>query len=223
MIAEKELTEYRTLCATLISLHERFIKKKDEFRLLLEETVARRREALLVLAKANRLTRHLTGRQRQIAGLSYHLGEIKIRINQAGPVLFSGVSSLDADIGEGEAMPEIRPEIQENFLNRRELRQRGFLVIGLIDRVKKKLFQLEILELRCRELILSITKALEAFRHEWRQIRRKIYPFGIFSLVCRSLQSLSGGTYFSTRDMDDVAALGNITGLILKIADSSLV
>ena len=219
MITEKEFAEYRFLCATLGELQQRYLEKKQELRRLLEQTVALRRDTLLVLAKANRLTRHLTGRQRQITGLSYRLGEIKARIDQCSPVLFQGP-------GEGEK--EIRTTIRElqsreDCRSRRELKQNGLALLGMIDNIRKNILQLDLLELRCRELLLSINKALEAFRHESRIIRRKIYPFGIFSLFCRTLRGLWGRAYFTPRDLEDVAALGNITGYVLKIADSPLV
>ena len=213
MITEKELGEYRDLCVSLEELNGKLQKKKKELRRLLEETIAKRKDALLVLAKANRLTRHLTGHQRQIAGFTYYLGEIKAKINQACLALPPGV------MAEAESLPEIRSDCANSL----ELKQRGITVIKLIDGVKKKILQLELLELRCRELLLSIDKAMKAFRHESRIIRRKIYPFGLFSLIYRALRNLLGKTYFTIRDMEDLSALGNITGLVLKMADSPLI
>ena len=218
MITDKEMTEYRTLCAALAGLHEKYLARRQELRLLLEKTAALRRDTLLVLAKANRLTRHLTGRQRYITGLSYHPDEIKARIekiNQFNPVLQSsgGVDENKVLSGIGDLPP------RGNFPSRRELRQKQLMIIEVIDTVKQNLLKLDLLELRCRELILSINKALEAFRYESRIIRGKIYPFGIFSIFYRSLRLLWGRAYFTSRDLDDVAALGKITGYILKIAD----
>ena len=221
MISDKELTEYRILCTTLTSLHEKFVKKKDELRRILEETITRRREALIFLTKANGLTRHLTGRQRHLTGLSYRLTDIKVRINQSNPYFFRNLTGSCFD--ENEVLPEIRPENRDGLICRRELKQKGLMLIALIDRIKKKLLQFELLEKRCRELILSINKAMEAFRHESRAVRRKIYPFGFFSLFFRFMRRFCGGDYFAANDLEDIAALGNITGLVLKIADSPLV
>ena len=218
MITEKELAEYRSLRSTLDSLDAEFSKRKQELRRLLEQTAARRREALLTLARANRLTMHLTGHQRYTIGLSYQLSEIKARISQTSPALFKN-SIEDAGVNE---IIQVRTLLEDKS-SRRELKQIVLAIINLIDRIKKQLLQLDLLEMRCRELILSINKALEAFRHEAGIIRAKIYPFGVFSLLHRSLRTLLGSSYFSHRDMKDVAALGNITGLVLKIADSPLV
>jgi len=216
MINEKEITEYREFRAALESLHGKFLDKREELRRLLEETIALKKYAFKVLAKANRLTGYLSGRERQKISLSYHLSEIKARIhkvNQTFPVLFHGNAGV----------AEMFPEIQKDFPERRELRQKVLMLLTQIDRLKKNLLQLDLLELRCRELILSIKKALEAFRCELRIIRRKIYPFGIFSIVYRSLRYFFGKGYFFPSDLDDVAALGIITGHVLKIADSPVV
>ena len=227
MITEKELTEYRSLCVTLGELHDRFLKRREELRLLLEKTAALKQKAFLVLFKANRLTRHLTGGQRYKTGLSYYLKEIEERINNAGPVVSPGFGSAGDDNDEAESLKLIRPgfkgELPVNCRNLRELKQWELLIIKMIDAVKKKLLQIDILELRCRELIQSINKALEAFRHESGIINRKIYPLGILSFFCRSLRRLFGGTYFSPGDLADLAALGSITVLVLKIADSLLI
>lgn len=220
MITEKELSEYRSLCSTLDTLRGEFLKKKQEVRGLLEETAARKREAFLFLARANRITRHLNSRQRSAIGLSYRLSDIKARINQASALIFRNNDEINSI--ERIQIPGADSGLKTEA-GRRELKQMVLAVVSLIDQIKKQLLQLNILELRCRELISSINKAMEAFRHEERIVRRKIYPFGVFSLLRRSVRSFAGLPYFSSRDMNDIAALGNITGLVLKIADSPLV
>lgn len=209
MITDKELKEYSSLCTTLRNLHDKFVRRRLELRRLLEETAVRQREAFLVLARGNRLTRHLTGLQRQTSGIRYFLHDIENRIKQGNPVLPKNVPE------DGETLPEIRMDYQ----NLHELKRAGLAVIALIEAVKKKLLQLDLLEQRCRELLISIKKAVEAFCHESRIIQRNIYPFGIFSRIRRFLRRLFGKTYFISKDMEDIAALGSITGLVLKIAD----
>jgi len=208
----KELSEYQTLCDALGELQKKYLRRKQELRHILEETAALRNSALVVLVRANSLTRHLTGRQRHITGLAYRLSEIKVRINKLSPVAFQ-------DPGAGDD----GWQALEDCRNPRELRQKGLLVLALIDGLRKKLLQLDLLELRCRELMLSTDKALEAFRHESKSIHRKIYPFGIFSLFYRRLRGLWGSAYFTLRDLESIAALGNITGHVLKIADSPII
>ncbi|MCL2319631.1 MAG: hypothetical protein FWC45_06065 [Treponema sp.] len=217
MIAQSEIAEYTKLRDTLESLRERFLKRKQELRHLLEETAALRKETLLALARANRLTRHLTGPQRQITALSYHLGEIKARIdriNQYSPALVRFPGSSD------DRVPELQAGFLEACRSQGELKQKELAILRVIDTMKKNLLQLDLLELRCRELVITITKALEAFRYESKIINRNIYPFGIFSVMRRTLRCLWGKTYFSNKDMDHIAALGTITVHVLRIADS---
>ena len=221
MIPDRELEEYRTLLAAAGALRERFQKRKEELSLLLDETAALRKETLLVLAKANRLTRHLTGGQRYTIGLSYHLGEINARIdriNQSSLLLSqsSGLVDNGKVFAEGKPLPEIR----ENYGSRGELRQKEVTVLGMIDELKSRLLKLDLLELRCRELLESVRKALETFRCEFRNIRRNIYPFGILSSLYRTLRVIRGSTYFSFRDLKDITYLGSITAAVLRIADT---
>jgi chromosome segregation ATPase len=111
MIAEKELIEYKALCAALQELRRRFLERKQELKKLLEETAGRRKNALELLAKANGLTRHLTGRQRQVAGLSYHLGEIKNKLKLARS--FQNGQSEIAFVMEDKN--EIQPSIPDDY------------------------------------------------------------------------------------------------------------
>jgi DNA repair exonuclease SbcCD ATPase subunit len=218
MIGEKELTEYKALCAVLRELRSRFFERKEELKKLLEEAAVRRKEALELLVKANGLTRHLTGRQRQITGLSYHLGEIKTKLNLAKSFR-NGLS----DTFFLEDKNEIQRSIPEDCRNSSELKRNGLTVISMIDQVRKSLLQLDVLEMRCRELLASLNKALAAFRHESRRIHRSVYPLGFISIFYRFLRRVAGKTYFTFRELDGIADLGNITCLVLKIADSPLI
>jgi len=216
MITEKESNEYNALCAALLELRRKLLDRKQELKKLLEETAARKRGALELLVKANGITRFLTGRQRQIAGLSYYPGEIKAKINSANSFLniYSCKDKIDKN--------EIQSPIPEGCRNSLELKRNGLAVISMIDQIKKSLLQLDVLEMRCRELIASLNKAMAAFRHESRRIQRSIYPLGFISSLYRFLRRFTGKNYFSFRDLSGIADLGNITGLVLKIADSPL-
>jgi hypothetical protein len=218
MVAEKDLTEYKALCAGLRELRSRFFERRQKLKKLLEETAGRRKEALELIEKANGLTRHLTGRQRQITGLSYHLGEIKAKLKLA--ISFQNSQSNIVFVEDNN---EIILSIPEDCRTSLELRRNGLAVISMIDHVKKSLLQLDILEMRCRELMASLNKSLEAFRHESRRIHKSLYPLGFISFFFRFLRRLAGKTYFTFRDLDGIADLGNITGLVLKIADSPMI
>jgi hypothetical protein len=95
-------------------------------------------------------------------------------------------------------------------------------MLRLMDMLKKKLLALDLLEMRCRELLLSMDKALEAFKHEYALIRRRLYPYSLFSAFRKSLRPRGGLPYFSPRDLKELAVLGDLTGHVLKIADSPI-
>ena len=219
MIAEKELNEYKALCAVLLELRRRFLEKKQELKKLLGEAAGRRKEALELLEKANGFTMYLTGRQRQITGLLYYPGEIRNKLNLAK----SFQNGQSGTVFDMEDKNEIQRSIPEDCRSSLELKRNGLAVISMIDQVKKSLLQLDVLEMRCRELLASLNKALAAFRHESRRIHRSIYPLGIISIFYRFLRRAVGKTYFTLRDLNGIADLGNITGLVLKIADSPLI
>jgi hypothetical protein len=217
MITEKESNEYKALCAALLELQRELLDRKQELKKLLEETAARRKAAFELLAKANGITRYLTGRQRQMSGLIYYPGEIKARIKSAD-------SFLNINIGEDKNNKnEIQRPIPESCRNSLELKRNALALILMIDQIRKNLFEIDVLEMRCRELIASLNKAIIAFRHESRRIHRGIYPLWIISFLYRFLRCLAGKTYFTFRDLNGIADLGNITVTVLKIAESPLI
>jgi hypothetical protein len=217
MIAEKELNEYKALCAALLELRRKFLDRRQELKKLLEETVARRKDALELLAKANGITRHLTGHQRQMTGILYYLGEIKAKIKSAN-------SFLNINSGEDKNIKnEVQRPIPESCRNSLELKRNGLALILMIDQIRKNLLELDVLEMRCRELIASLNKVMAAFCHESRRIHRSIYPLGIISFLYRFLRCFAGKTYFTFRDLKGIADLGNITVLVLRIAESPLI
>jgi hypothetical protein len=218
MIAERELTEYKALCAVLLGLREKFHERKQALKKLLEETAGRRKAALELLAKANRLTGNLTGRQRQMTGLSYYPGEIKAKLKLAG-----SFQDAQNSIALSEGKNEIQPSVPDGCQTSLELKRSGLAVVLLIDQVKKSLLELNVLEMRCLELTASLDKAMEAFSRESRRIRKSVYPLGFISIFYRLLRRLAGRTYFCFRDLNSIADLGNITVLVLKIADSPVI
>ncbi|MCL2602215.1 MAG: hypothetical protein FWD91_05315 [Treponema sp.] len=202
-------------------MSEKYSLRKTELRAILEQAAVARRNALSVLLVANRLTRHLTAGQRRAAGIDYSLSDIQARIAEAQPIPAAAVQNSGEQVEDDPDYAALVPAPADN-VSLPELKRRELATLMLIDNVKQKLLQLDILELRCRELMLSINKAMEAFTYESAVIHRKIYPFGIFSRLHRKLHLLFGGAYFALRDLQEIAALGAITGCILKIADSRI-
>jgi cell division protein FtsB len=202
----KEIAGYTQLLASFRELREKYEKRKEAIRVLLAETEALKKKAAAFLKKANRMTGHLTGSQRQAAGILYH------------PAFFDSYLSIPVSELENETPPAL-PELSGEIKSLKELKQGEIQIIRLIDDLKKKFLALDLLELRCRELLLSINKALEAFKHEYGVIRRRIYPLKLLSVLYKSLRRLGGFSYFSPQDLRELTVLGELTGHVLKIAD----
>jgi hypothetical protein len=210
---EKETAETNSLGASLRELHEKHERRKEEIRSLLEETGALMKRAAASLKKASRLTRYLTARQRQETGIFYHSSFFDSRLKRRDLVPLIPNKLLDHD----EILPELtRPG---DF---REPKLGEFRMLRLMDLLKKNLLALDLLEMRCRELLLSIDKALEAFRHEYAFVRRRVYPYSFFSVFYKHLRRFRGFPYFSARDLKELAVLGELTGHVLKLADSPI-
>jgi hypothetical protein len=210
---ETEAVAAHSLSASLRELHEKHERRKKEIRSLLEETGAIMRGAVAFLEKANRLTRYLTAKQRQQAGILYHPSFFDSRLRGKDPVSLIPNKILD----RGEFPPELAGPG-----GRLERRPEEPGMLRLMDILKKNLLALDLLEIRCRELLLSIDKAMEAFRHEYASIRRRVYPCRFFSALYKHFRRLRGFSYFSHRDLKELAVLGDLTGHILKIADSPI-
>jgi hypothetical protein len=210
---ETEAAATHSLSASLRELHEKHERRKKEIRSLLEETGAIMRGAAAFLKKANRLTRYLTARQRQQAGILYHPSFFDSRLK--GRALVPLIPNKTLDRGE------FPPELAEPG-GRLERKPGELRMLRLMDALKKNLLTLDILEIRCRELLISIDKAMEAFRHEYASIRRRVYPYSFFSALYKHFRRLRGFSYFSHRDLKELAVLGELTGHILKIADSPI-
>jgi len=213
MITDKELDAYRNLYSALVSLQEKYLSRRDELFRILSETAVIKRKALVTIMKANNITWRLTSGQRQTAGINYSYNDMKRRLDQIHNSLVMK-ESVNAAVYK---LPEKIPA--ENLKNSSDLKQSEIQIITVIDGFRKKILQFDLLELRCRELIQAINKSLEAFRHESKITRGKLYPCGIFSMCRRSVRGVFGTGYFTHQDMKELSALGSITFSVLKIAD----
>jgi hypothetical protein len=210
---EKEAAETSNLNASLWELHVKHESRKKEIRGLLEETGTLMKKAVVFLKRLNRLTRYLTARQRQETGILYHPSFFDSRLKRRDLMPLIPNKILE----HGEMPPELT---EPGSLRERKLGE--LRMLRIMDVLKKNLLALDLLEMRCRELLLSIDKALEAFRHEYAFVRRRVYPYGYFSVLSKHFRRIRGFSYFSSRDLKEVRVLGELTGDVLKIADSPI-
>jgi hypothetical protein len=207
---EKE-EAYGLLYAAMMRLRETCEERKAGVKKLLAELDKLRERALREFSGTGSLSRRLSAYQRKEMGF--------IRVNNGGgrkPAL-----SVPAEGGGAvPAGPVPAPFPAGGFPNRREAKAWELKILFIIDRLKKTLLQLELLELRCRELLASITKTLEAFSYGFKAAKRKIYPFMIFSRVRKSLRRCLGGAYYTPGDIRELEALGSLTANAAEIAET---
>jgi hypothetical protein len=215
---EGELERQESLRVFLEELSQKYDRRKEELLLLLEELMKTRGEALDALGQTRVFVRHLTmGQRRNLGGLFLALprekpgegmgDEALLRFGLQGPGLFR---------------PPREGPLLARKKNLRELRQSQLVLLGMIDGVKKNLLRLDLLDLRIGELILALQKSAGAFRREYRSVRLRLFPLGLFSKLLRGLRRLFGGYYFSGRDCGELGTLGALGLSILEIAGSPL-
>jgi hypothetical protein len=215
-LAAEELDQYFRLCAALKELGEKYERRRARLRLLLQEVSRLKQKTLAELGKAWRLTRHLTIPQNREMGLLLDSGEKPFRpgaLSNDTPIDMAGALVKAAFFSKAPLLPEA-------FKNRRDLKAGEALVLSMIDDLKRGLLELDVLEMRCRELLASITRAMAAYRKEYRGILRRIYPFSIISRICKFLNKLAGNAYYSVRDVKELTALGSLTVNIVKMAEA---
>jgi hypothetical protein len=208
---EKECAYCESLRVFLEELMLKYERRKGEVLLILEELMKARKKAFLSLEKTRAFARHLTmGQRRNLGGpfLPLPLDEEKNR--ETGDFLRSALSGPSRLIREGRGVKK----------NLRELRRSQVFLLAMIDGLKKNLLGLDLLELRINEVILSLQKAAEAFGGEYRRVRFRLFPLGLFSGFLRGLRRFFGGYYFSERDCGELGVLGDLGLSILKIAAS---
>jgi hypothetical protein len=202
--------EYLGFCRSLNEIHEEHEKQKIRLSLVLEEIAELRRRLVREFGRAKHLLRRLNSFQKKQLGLLHNPGELKPEYSRQG-------------INVPDLKPSPIPELPQNFSTRKELKAGELKIISMIDTLKKDLLRLKLLEMRFHELIVSINKALDAYIHEWRQIKRSIYPLGVISVFLKSVRRLWGAAHFSAQDIKELAVLGNLAGNITKMAFSPVV
>ena len=214
----EELAEYQALCESLRELHRRYGEQKAKVLLLIGEMEDARRHLFKKLRKTYRLGQRLTNLQKKQLGFLSASDS-----GENGFILLGGKHGIAIHPEEPQKLVLINSlvnELPEACNTLRELNEAVVKVLSMVDIVKKELLRMELLEMRLRELLVSIKKAMEAHDHVWRQVHRLIYPFGIFSLFFKYLRELRGAPHFTEQDLNELSILGRMAGNIVKIADT---
>ncbi|MCL2478123.1 MAG: hypothetical protein FWF22_01375 [Treponema sp.] len=209
----EELADYNRLCFAFRELHQKHEEQKIRIITLLAQGAELKRRLADGLEKTERLCRRLSQLQRRQLGLLLD------------PLYYSLPGSAKTRLSQMAVLkPELEPvpirEFPQEYKNKRELREAEIRIITMIDGVKKKLLRLELLEMRLRELLVSVTGAMEVYELQWRKVRRGIYPLGIISVCWKCIKQILGGSYFSAKDLGGIAFLWDLSGNIAGMADS---
>jgi len=225
-----ELADFKRLSSALAELHEKHETQKTRIIILLNEMAVIRRRLEKELGKAKRLTRRLTSIQKNEMGFLHDPGKVEYAVRRAPAQWGFGIRAEDSiDIPftlKPLLIPELLPvksgELPEEYKNIQEIKIEEIRLISMMDKIRKKLLNLELLEMRLKELMLSVSKALQTYSHQWKRIIRSVYPLGIFSVCHKSLREMLGTPHYSKRDLEGIAFLGNLAGNIIKMANSSV-
>ena len=210
----KELAEYHSLCNTLGRLHLCYEKQKTEVSGLFNQLLILRTRLQKELGKTRSLLRHMTLFQKKQIALQLESKKLKLWENDE--ILFLPLLK-----------PELNPvQIQDYQLdqaNIKEIKTEEVRLINMIDGIKKKQLRLELIGMRLRELLLAVGKILETYKQQWKQIYWTIFPFGIFSVLYKSLRKMTGKHYYTSRDLNDIAVISNLCTSILKMANAPII
>ncbi len=83
-------------------------------------------------------------------------------------------------------------------------------ILEAIDTIKSNILKLDLLEMRCKEIITSLLKFNEVFDIEFNKVYKQIYP-SFFSKLWKKFRKLFlGRTYFSNEDLKHIAYIGKL-------------
>jgi len=105
----------------------------------------------------------------------------------------------------------------------KQLKEEEIKILGYINDIKKNLVQFNAIESRSKEVIESINKSLQAYRYEYKNVKKKLFPMGFISKIFKGIKhKIFRKPYYSDKDLVYIQNLGNTTGFILKMVDSPI-
>jgi hypothetical protein len=105
----------------------------------------------------------------------------------------------------------------------KQLKEEEFKIFEFMENIKRNLVQFDAIEMRSKEMIESINKSLEAYKYEYKNVYKSIFPLGFISKIIKSIKKkIFKRPYFSDKDLGFIQKLGKATGFILKMVDSPI-
>lgn len=104
-----------------------------------------------------------------------------------------------------------------------EIEDKIYEIRKIIANIKENLLIIDATEERAIEIIDSLIKAREVFIKELDKSYKKIYPIPLISSIIKSLRkNIFRMTYFSKRDIEEIAYIGEIATNFASIIDSKI-
>jgi hypothetical protein len=105
----------------------------------------------------------------------------------------------------------------------KQLKEEEIKILEFLDNIKKNLVQFGVIEMRSKEIIVTIKKSLEVYKYEYKSVCKNVFPLGIISKILKSIKKgIFKRSYFSDKDLGFIQELGKTTGYILKVVDSPI-
>ena len=93
-------------------------------------------------------------------------------------------------------------------------------ILEALDSIKSNIAQLDVLETRCNEIILSLSKAKQVFDHEFNKVYAQIYPSFFSRFWMQFRKRFLGRNYFSDADLKNIAYIGGLATDFATLIDT---
>lgn len=105
----------------------------------------------------------------------------------------------------------------------KEIEEKMKEMIDALDKLKKNILRLDLIEERSTELINSLEKSRKVFKIEFEKVYNKIYPIPILSKLIKNFRKkVFGVKYFSEKDVKHIAYIGGIASDFAKLIDTKI-
>lgn len=106
----------------------------------------------------------------------------------------------------------------------RDIEEKILVVIKSIDDIENNIFEFDCLDIRSKELVVSIEKAIEVFDIEYKKVYCKLYPYGKHSNYIRLFRKhILRKNYFSKIDYKKICYIGGLATDFATLIDTKII
>jgi hypothetical protein len=105
----------------------------------------------------------------------------------------------------------------------KEIEEEKLKVLDAIEQIESNILKMDLIGKRADELIASIDKAAETFRHELNRTLRELQRFpAITRLIQKIRKHLFRGKYYSNADLEKIAYIGSLATNLATLIDTPI-